>query len=529
MSSQLDAVTIFPRHNGDVYAVCVYNNFVLTGGHDKIIRIWDCTDYTLISKINAHDHMIRCICIGEDQGVVYIISGSWDTTLKFFDFGNLSHIYTMDQHQSRLRCAVFISNYHELSIGPVCISGADDGSIICTSISSKSIVYKVKPHARFVLCLDYVLNSNPLFVSGSGDMNLILQTVNKGEIIKSINVGKCISSVLFVPFKNDNRNFDHDILCCGTSDSYIIVFDVETTEIIYTLYGNNDIACVCLHSSLVKVRDKVVIFVYSIFKDGTMNCWNLSSGLSTFAEYYWDEKLLGTNLLSVIHEKIGPRNIEYQLNSIVNCSKLSESGSYFACGTEGLIFCVRYNFPTKISTMVSTNLPEEYKLSHKKYPEIIVVPSLLKKTYGKQEYPKNDSSKIMTKVANSPKTADDAPSFSLTMPKYKKIASHVKVAAAVAPNIVLAQDGDKQFDLTSILSHNQSHLRNTRMPSRNTKFLQQSSSAMDPNQLIYQSNVNNTRGKSKSMNLFEKSRGGIVNINDLQLTNAYGSKIINHK
>ena len=539
MSSQLDAVTIFPRHDGDVYAVCIYNNFILTGGHDKIIRIWDCTDYKLISKINAHDHMIRCICIGEDQGVVYIISGSWDTTLKFFEFGNFSHIYTMDQHHSRLRCVVSISNYNELSIGPVCISGADDGSIICTSIASKSVLYKVKPHARFVLCLDYLLNSNALFVSGSGDMNLIFQTVKMGKIIKSINVGKCISSVLFVPFKNDNRNFEHDILCCGTSDSYVIVFDVETTEIVYTLHGNN-IACICLHSSLVKVRDKIVIFVYSIFKDGTMNCWNLDSGLSTFAEYYWNEKLLGTNLLSVIHDKIGPRNIEYQLNSIVNCSKLFETGIYYACGTEGLIFCVRYNFSTKISSIVSTKLPEEYKLLHKKYPEIIVVPSLLKKTYSKQENANNDRSKIMIKVASSPKTVDGTPSSSLTMSKHKKIGSQIN--ATVAPNIVLAQDGNKnvdvllnpllsqvkkQFDQT-LITHNQSHLRHTRMPSRNSKFLL-NSITMDPSQLIHQSNVDNTLGKSKSMNLFEKSRGGIVDINDLQLTNTYGSNVINYK
>ena len=146
----------------------------------------------------------------------------------------------------------------------------------------------------------------------------------------------------------------------------------------------------------------------------------------------------------------------------------------------------------------------------------------------------------MIKVASSPKTVDGTPSSSLTMSKHKKIGSQIN--ATVAPNIVLAQDGNKnvdvllnpllsqvkkQFDQT-LITHNQSHLRHTRMPSRNSKFLL-NSITMDPSQLIYESNVNNTLGKSKSMNLFEKSRGGIVDINDLQLTNTYGSNVINYK
>lgn len=536
-----DAVTVLPGHDGDVYAICLFKDFILTGGHDKIIRIWDCNDHKLINKINAHDHMIRCICIGEDQGLFYIISGSWDATLKFFDFVNFSHVYTMDQHNSRIRCAVTISNRSELDIGSVCISGADDGSIICTSIKHKNVLYKIKHHTRFVLCLDYLLNLEPLFVSGSADMNLIFQTIKKGEIHKIIYVGKSISSVLFVPYKNDNRKFGHDILCCGTSDSYIIVLNVETSEKIYMLHGNSNMACVCLHSSLITVRDRIDIFIYTIFKDGTLSCWNLDNGLSSFTEYYLNDQFLGTNLLSIVQEKIGPRHIEYQLNAIVNCSKLSGSGNYFACGTNGLMFSVKYNFSNKINSIIAIGIVDDNKSldNFKKGAEIIVVPSLLKKPFYKHENSKidmvNKVRNTVTSTSNPKAVLNVTPSSSLSLSKNKRIGSHVKIPA-IPPNIVLAQDNDKtllqnsllsqvkkELDQNTIVTHNQSHLRNTVMPSRSNKFL------LNGNFSIDHSNLNTTRGKSKSMNLFEKSRGGIIDINELQVANTFGTNNMNNK
>lgn len=143
-------------HTGDVYAVSIYRDKIVSAGHDKSIRVWNSLTGALIYKIDyAHSHVIRALDIYSGPATEFpcIISGSWDTTCKVFNLLTGKTVYTLAGHTNRVKC-VYAVSMHEAHESPFCYSGADDGTIICWNIALGVSQYVLNGHSRHILALD---------------------------------------------------------------------------------------------------------------------------------------------------------------------------------------------------------------------------------------------------------------------------------------------------------------------------------------------------------------------------------------
>jgi len=78
-------------HNHEVLdlAVAIDNGKFVSVGGDKLVFLWDVTTGKLIRKFQGHTARINCVDWNSDCSV--LVSGSYDSTIRFWDYRSISH------------------------------------------------------------------------------------------------------------------------------------------------------------------------------------------------------------------------------------------------------------------------------------------------------------------------------------------------------------------------------------------------------------------------------------------------------
>ena len=71
----------YEGHDGWVYTLKIYENFLFSGGDDKTIRVWNLESTELLEELCGHDNGVTSLELADDN----LSSGSYDPTITCWD------------------------------------------------------------------------------------------------------------------------------------------------------------------------------------------------------------------------------------------------------------------------------------------------------------------------------------------------------------------------------------------------------------------------------------------------------------
>ncbi len=115
-------------HAGCVRAATGSNNHLISGSHDRTVKVWDTSTAACTAALTWHTHVVSSVAALPGAG--RIASGSWDKTVRLWDLqaGSCSHTIS---HQSPVYdvAAVSESVIASTDCDTVQLSGHPDGGL----------------------------------------------------------------------------------------------------------------------------------------------------------------------------------------------------------------------------------------------------------------------------------------------------------------------------------------------------------------------------------------------------------------
>lgn len=240
-------------HNGEYWSSALTSNgqYLVTGGQDKTVRIWDLQTKSQVSVLQGHTSNIKGVAVSASSK--YILSGSLDKTVKLWDFHTKTLEFNFKGHQNSVFCVCFADN--EL----LAASGSQDRSIIVWDLIEKTAKFRFQGHNESVKSVFFVNDQNLL--SGSFDKTVKIWNLNTLEC-KNIEVSHKVMSVCAAVHKN--------LGFCGGDEGGIKAFCLDSGNVVAELNGHTG----GIRALAVGQNGDVIV---SASSDKTVRLWDLSN------------------------------------------------------------------------------------------------------------------------------------------------------------------------------------------------------------------------------------------------------------
>ncbi len=252
-------IRTFIGHNGPVWTVAFSpdDRYILTGGSDSTMRLWDVNTGQEIRRFIGHEGTVYSVVFSPDG--LYALSGSIDKTIKLWDLYSGREIRNYEGHSSVVKSVVFSPDGNYIISGswgaPVIQWSIESGNQIMTFTDSGVNSVAVSPDGHHLLSGSYSRER--------GNQTLKLWDITTGEEIYSSSQILNIFSVVFSP---DGES----VIIGGSSSHPLQIWDVNTCTIIQSF--END---ACVYDVAIS-RDGQ--FILSGDSDNLMKLWNISAG-----------------------------------------------------------------------------------------------------------------------------------------------------------------------------------------------------------------------------------------------------------
>jgi hypothetical protein len=203
-------------HTDFVSAVAVSpdGRFIVSGSWDQTVKVWDAQSGALLRSLGGHTGPVHAVAVSPDER--FIISGSWDQTVKVWDAQSGALLRSLGGHTGPV-LAVAVS-----SDGRFLVSGLGDGTVKVWDAQNGELLCSLKGHTGQVNTVA-VSPDGRFLVSGSEDHTIRawnLQRRDKGQVL----------------FWNDAAiaslalSRDGCLLTCGDEAGRMWIFDVVWPE-----------------------------------------------------------------------------------------------------------------------------------------------------------------------------------------------------------------------------------------------------------------------------------------------------------
>ncbi|HCI79662.1 MAG TPA: hypothetical protein DHW02_08225, partial [Ktedonobacter sp.] len=233
-SSQL-RYRMLTGHTNVVWAVAFHpdGQYIVTGGDDKVLRLWDVKTRTLLDARLEHDTWIRTLAFSPDGE--QFASGGDDGVIHLWDTWRRTSIARLKGHKNSIRAITFHPTTTLLA------SGSVDGTIHLWQLDTlqsteltrqeqTNVHGPLAAHERGVWSLAFSPDGK-LLASGSEDQTIRLWNVHSGHNIETLQGSvSWVGAVAFHPINN--------ILASGGGDNAVYLWDLETRRIVATLRGH---------------------------------------------------------------------------------------------------------------------------------------------------------------------------------------------------------------------------------------------------------------------------------------------------
>ncbi len=277
-------------HSSMVHAIAISpdGQFLASGSNDKTIKLWQLSTGKLVRQLgrwfSGHSSMVHSLAFspislnasyqGEsgksatpaDLNSGILASGSWDNTIKLWDFNTGKEIRTLIGHTNWVNSVAFSPD------GKLLVSGSADCTIKLWQVHTGIEIQTLTGHSDPVSSVAYSPRTatttknqeRQLVASGSNDYTIKLWQAYTGR-----NICTLIGHDFFV----NCIAFSHDgeLIASGSGDNTIKLWHVNTGKEIRILTGHSDSVW-----SVAFSRDRQ--FLASGSWDNTIKLWHLHSG-----------------------------------------------------------------------------------------------------------------------------------------------------------------------------------------------------------------------------------------------------------
>lgn len=152
-------------HNKEVNDLTVSNNnkLIASGGHDKLVRLWDFPEGNLLGECKGHSRPVWCVAFSPIDQVV--ASASADTTVRLWNIRDFTPIRAFQGHTGAVLRVCFLANGMQL------MSSGIDGLIKLWQIRTADCAATLEEHEGKVWCIDVC---GEKMVSGGSDSKLVV-------------------------------------------------------------------------------------------------------------------------------------------------------------------------------------------------------------------------------------------------------------------------------------------------------------------------------------------------------------------
>ena len=182
------------------------------------------TNISEVRTLSGHNNWIRSIAISPDGQTV--VSGSWDNTIKVWDWVNGSLQGTLATQSDKIFAVAITPD------GQTVISGGADGTINIWDLATESLKNTLTDHTNAVYSIA-ISRDGQTVISGSADGTIKIWDLATGSLKNTLTGhSKAVYSVVI--------GSEKQIIVSGSADGAIKIWDVATGSLKNTLTGHSD-------------------------------------------------------------------------------------------------------------------------------------------------------------------------------------------------------------------------------------------------------------------------------------------------
>ncbi len=149
---------------------------LVSGGYDRLIRIWNVDSGEELLTLAGHENRIRSLSIC--NGGAKIVSGSGDQTVRVWDVDTGAELLKLEGHKGEVRSVASSAD------GRVLASASADGTIKLWNTTTGKLIRTIRGHEAAVASVDLDSQGKQL-ISGSWDKSVKLWDVADGTLIRA--------------------------------------------------------------------------------------------------------------------------------------------------------------------------------------------------------------------------------------------------------------------------------------------------------------------------------------------------------
>ncbi|TFK48413.1 WD40 repeat-like protein [Heliocybe sulcata] len=184
------------------------NALVVSGGCDKVVRVWDVKSGYCIYVLHGHTSTIRCIKVLHHRPIA--VSGSRDCTLRVWDVQRGRMLRVLQGHQQSVRCL----DVH----GNKVVSGSYDCTCRLWNVDTGECLYVLRGHYHQIYSVAF---DGVRIASGGLDTSVRVWDASTGECIALLQGHTALVCQL---------QLSRHILATGGSDGRVITFSITPSS-----------------------------------------------------------------------------------------------------------------------------------------------------------------------------------------------------------------------------------------------------------------------------------------------------------
>ena len=196
-------------------------DFLVSGSWDYTVKIWDVNTLQLKQTLPENSSWVKTLVISKDGK--YLIIGCADKSIKIWSL-ETGTINKLEGHNGGINCLLISQNNQFI------ISGSDDHTIKIWERETGKLINTLSGHTDIIESMALHPSEKILF-SGSKDQTIKIWNMTKGEMIKSfVAHTDSVKSIILTP--------NGENLISGSSDTKIKIWQGNNQELLHTLSGH---------------------------------------------------------------------------------------------------------------------------------------------------------------------------------------------------------------------------------------------------------------------------------------------------
>ena len=262
-------------HSDSVFDVTVSpdGQFIISASWDKTLKVWDLETGKELRTLSGHSEFVHGVAVSPDGQ--FIISASWDKTLKVWDLETGKELRTLSGH-SEFVYSVTVSPDNQFII-----STSGDKTLKVWELATGKELYTLVGHTKSVYCAA-VSPDGQFIISASEDKSLkVWELLTGKELLVLCGHSEPVYSVTVSP--------DNQFIISASGDKTLRVWQLATGKKLRTISGNN----ITFSDVTMSPNGHSII---SSSRDKTLKVWDFLTGKELGSVIEHSDSVLGVTV-----------------------------------------------------------------------------------------------------------------------------------------------------------------------------------------------------------------------------------------